>query len=88
MRADRDGAKVLVVQGLADQVMPAASEAACDVAKLQAEGVTPMICSDTLATHDTILERKIEHGVAWAEAAAAGAALPTCTTTSLPACTP
>ena len=86
--ADPAGAKVLVIQGLADQVMPAASEAACVVAKLAADGVPPAICSDTLATHDTVLERKIEHGAAWAEAAVTGAALPTCPTTTLPACTP
>lgn len=86
--ADPAGARVLVIQGLADQVMPAASEAACAVAKLRAEGVTPAVCSDALATHDTILERKIEHGVAWAEAAATGVAPPTCATTTLPTCTP
>ncbi|MEO7092099.1 MAG: hypothetical protein ABI175_02535, partial [Polyangiales bacterium] len=32
--ADAQGARVLIAQGLADQVMPAAGEAACDVAKL------------------------------------------------------
>lgn len=86
--ADPAGAAVLIVQGLGDQVMPAASEAACDVAKLHAEGVTPDVCSDTFATHDTILERKIEHGVAWAEAAVAGQPRPACASSFLPACTP
>jgi hypothetical protein len=78
-----------VVQGLGDQVMPAASEAACDVAKLRAEGVMPEVCSDTFATHDTILERKIEHAANWAEAVAFGnVPAPSCSSTFLPACTP
>ncbi|HUQ02322.1 MAG TPA: hypothetical protein VM261_07475 [Kofleriaceae bacterium] len=87
--ADPVGARVLVVQGLGDQVMPAASEAACDVAKLRAEGLMPDVCSDTFATHDSILERKIEHAAAWAEAVAFGnVAAPTCSSTFLPPCTP
>lgn len=86
--ADPAGAAVLVIQGLGDQVMPAASEAACDVAKLRAEGVVPDVCSDSFATHDTVLERKIEHAIAWAEAAVAGAPRPTCTSTFLPPCAP
>jgi hypothetical protein len=86
--ADPAGARVLIVQGLGDQVMPAASQAACDVAKLRAEGVTPEVCSDTFATHDTVLERKIEHAAAWAEAAATGAATPACASSFLPTCAP
>lgn len=86
--ADPSGADVLIVQGLGDQVMPAASEAACDVAKLRSEGVEPTVCSDTFATHDTILEGKIEHAVAWAEAAATGAARPSCSSSFLPPCSP
>jgi hypothetical protein len=71
------------------QVRLAASEAACDVATLRAEGVTPEVCSDTFATHDTILERKIEHAASWAESVAFGnVAAPTCSSTFLPACTP
>jgi pimeloyl-ACP methyl ester carboxylesterase len=88
LTADAAGAPVLIVQGQGDQVMPAASEAACVAAKLRAEGVTPTICTDTFATHDTILERKIEHAAAWAEAAATGAPRPTCSTSTLPACAP
>ncbi len=86
--ADPAGARVLIVQGLGDQVMPAASQAACDVAKLRAEGVVPEVCSDTFATHDTVLERKIEHAAAWAEAVATGAPAPSCASSFLPACTP
>jgi len=86
--ADPLGADVLIVQGLGDQVMPAASEAACDVAKLRAEGVEPSVCSDTFATHDTILEAKIEHALSWTEAAASGAARPICSSSFLPPCDP
>jgi hypothetical protein len=86
--ADPAGARVLVAQGLADQVMPAATEAACDVAKLRAEGVTPELCVDDLATHDTVLERKIEGVVAWVEAVVAGAPAPVCGAQQLPACSP
>ncbi|MEO8706977.1 MAG: hypothetical protein ABI867_43520 [Kofleriaceae bacterium] len=84
--ADPAGARVLIAQGLADQVMPAAGEAACDVAKLRAEGVEPQLCTDNLATHDTVLEKKIEDVVAWVEAILTGATPPVCSQTSLPAC--
>lgn len=86
VHADPAGAPVLIIQGLGDQVMPAASEAACDVAKLAAEGVTAEVCSDTFATHDTVLERKIEHALAWAEAAVSDLPHPACSSTFLPAC--
>ncbi|MDB4963744.1 MAG: hypothetical protein JWP01_3743 [Myxococcales bacterium] len=85
--ADPAGARVLIVQGLADQVMPAAGEAACDVAKLRAEGVEPTICADATATHDTVLECRIEDVVAWIEAVITGSPVPTCGSSSLPACT-
>lgn len=84
--ADPAGARVLVVQGLADQVMPAAGEAACGIDKLRAEGLSPAICTDALATHDTVLERRIEDVVAWIEAVATGAAAPSCGSQTLPAC--
>jgi hypothetical protein len=83
--ADPAGARVLISQGLGDQVMPAAGEAACDVAKLRAEGVQPDILTDNLATHDTILERKIEDVAAWVEAVVTGATPPTFSS-QLPAC--
>jgi pimeloyl-ACP methyl ester carboxylesterase len=86
VRADPAGARVLIVQGLADQVMPAAGEAACDVAKLRAEGVEPELCTDTTATHDSVLEKKIEDTVAWIEAVATGAPAPSCGSQTLPAC--
>ncbi len=85
--ADPAGARVLIAQGLADQVMPAAGEAACVVAKLRTEGVEPAICSDSAATHDTILERRIEDVVAWVEAIATGSPTPICASQTLPTCT-
>lgn len=84
--ADAQGARVLITQGLADQVMPAAGEAACDVAKLRAEGVQPDLCTDASSTHDTILEKKIEDVVAWTEAVITGATPPVCASQTLPAC--
>jgi alpha-beta hydrolase superfamily lysophospholipase len=84
--ADAAGAPVLIAQGLADQVMPAAGEAACVVDKLQAEGITPAICSDSTATHDSVLERRIEDVVGWIEATVDGVAPPTCDSQFLPAC--
>ena len=84
--ADPAGARVLIVQGLADQVMPAAGEAACDVAKLRTEGVEPELCTDGSATHDSVLERKIEDVVAWIEAVVTGAQAPACSSQTLPAC--
>jgi hypothetical protein len=84
--ADPTGARVLIAQGLNDQVMPAAGEAACGVAKLRAEGVQPELCTDSAATHDTVLEKKIEDVVAWTEAVATGAAPPVCASQTLPAC--
>ena len=83
--ADPHGARVMIMQGLADQVMPAAGEAACDVAKLRAEGVEPTVCTDTTATHDTVLEKRIEDVVAWIEAVVTNAPIPACSQ-NLPAC--
>ncbi len=84
--ADPTGARVLIAQGLADQVMPAAGEAACDVAKLRAEGVSPELCTDATATHDTVLANKIEDVVAWTEARIMGTTPPVCASQTLPAC--
>ena len=84
--ADPAGARVLIAQGLNDQVMPAAGEAACDVAKLRAEGVQPDLCIDSAATHDSVLEKRIEDVVAWTEAVATGAVPVQCAPQALPAC--
>jgi intracellular sulfur oxidation DsrE/DsrF family protein len=65
--------------------MPAAGEAACDVVKLRADGVEPTVCTDTLATHDTVLEKRIEDVVAWIEAVVTNTPEPACSQ-NLPAC--
>ncbi len=86
---DAQGARVMIVQGLGDQVMPPAKEAACSVAKLRAAGVEPDICTDQTATHDTILERQIEGIVTWMEDVVSGSSTPTvCGSTTMPSCSP
>jgi pimeloyl-ACP methyl ester carboxylesterase len=84
--ADPAGAPVMIVHGLGDQVMPAASEAACVVAKLHADGVQPTLCTDATATHASVLGRRIGDAVRWMEAAIAGTARPSCASQTLPAC--
>lgn len=84
--ADPAGARVMIAQGLADQVMPAAGEAACDVAKLRAEGVQPELCTDFAATHETIVGVAITNVAAWTEAVVTNAAPPACAGPALPAC--
>ncbi len=87
--ADPSGAKVLFVQGLLDYVMPPQSEAACNVAKLIGDGVTPQVCVDPTAQHTTVVGPNMDFAITWVEALLAGNALPSCTTTGvLPPCTP
>jgi pimeloyl-ACP methyl ester carboxylesterase len=83
---DPAGAPVLVVQGLADTVMPPAEEAACNVDALQAGGLTPTVCTDSAATHTDVVARNIAFGITWAQAIVAGTAAPACTASALPAC--
>lgn len=84
--ADPAGARVLIAQGLADQVMPAAGEAACDVDKLRFEGAAPDLCTDLFATHESVVDTKIVEVAAWVEALATGAPAPSCSQQFLPAC--
>ncbi len=88
LHADPQGAPVLMVQGLADQIMLPAEEAACTIDKLVAEGVTPDVCTDSTATHATVLPRNLMTGIAWARAVLEGTAKPSCTSTGMPSCTP
>jgi acetyl esterase/lipase len=85
---DPTGAKVLFVQGLADIVMTPAQEGACNMAKLTADGLTPQLCTDTTATHTNVTQRNINFAIGWAQAVATGGALPTCSSSGMPACTP
>src|SRR5581483_6235380 len=87
--ADPQGAPVLYVQGLNDIIMPAAEEAACNVEKLNADGIVPALCVDGSADHTTVVEREASYVVKWVDATLSHAALPVCPATgSLPACTP
>ncbi len=84
--ADPAGAAVMIVHGLADQVMSAAKEAACVVAKLRTEGVEPTLCTDATATHASVLGRRIGDAVRWLEAAIDGTVSPSCASQTLPSC--
>jgi len=77
---------VLIVQGLADQIMPAASEAACDADLLRGGGNTVEVCADLLATHLTVVGAHVADAVAWGEAALAGGVRPACDLATLPPC--
>ena len=79
---------MLIVQGLADQIMPAASEATCDAERLRGDGATVEVCADLLATHLTVVGAHVADAVAWGEAALAGGVRPTCDLVTLPACQP
>jgi pimeloyl-ACP methyl ester carboxylesterase len=87
--ADPNGPPILYVQGLADPIMPPASEAACNIAKLQADGVSPQVCTDLEAIHTNVVGRNMAFALQWAQALLGGDALPACPSSSgMPACTP
>jgi len=86
--ADPKGPPILYVQGLADIIMPPASEAACNIAKLQQDGVTPQVCVDPDAQHTTVVGRNMDFAIPWALALLGGQPLPTCSGAGMPACTP
>jgi dienelactone hydrolase len=88
LTADSSGPPMLYVQGLADYIMPPASEAACNIAKLQADGVSPQVCVDALAQHTNVVGRNMDFALQWGEAVLKGDALPTCSAAGMPACTP
>jgi hypothetical protein len=88
LTADRNGAPVLYVQGLLDEIMPAASEAACNLQKLAADGVVPELCVDPTADHLTIVHQNIAFAISWGEAILAGTPPPSCDPASLPVCIP
>lgn len=88
LHADPQGAPVLMVQGLADQIMLPAEEAACTIDKLTADGVTPDVCLDATATHTSVVPRNVMTGIAWAQAQVDGTAKPACSSVGMPSCTP
>lgn len=86
---DMAGARVLLLQGGLDNVMPAAEEAACVTDKLRGDGVSVEVCFDTGAVHSNIIDRQKAHAAKWLDAALAGITPPACpSTAALPACTP
>jgi dienelactone hydrolase len=89
LTADPNGPPMLYVQGLADVIMPPASEAACNLVKLAKDGVTPQVCVDAQALHTNVVGRNMDFALSWAFALLGNEALPTsCPSTGLPACTP
>jgi dienelactone hydrolase len=82
------GAKVLYVQGLMDTIMPPASEAACNLEVLEYAGVTPQVCTDAQASHQTVVARNMDFALQWGQALLSGAILPSCSNAGMPACTP
>jgi predicted esterase len=84
--ADPHQGPVLLVQGLLDAIMPAASEAACNYATLQTSGVDVDTCVFASADHTDIMDQHAS-GVAWAESVLAGGPRAECDqSTQLPAC--
>ena len=86
--ADPNGPPILFVQGLADLIMPAASEAACNLDKLKADGVTPQVCVDFIADHETVVGRNMDFALSWGTALLNGQTRPACSSAGLPSCTP
>jgi dienelactone hydrolase len=77
---------ILLVQGLADLIMPAASEAACNYATLKSADMDIDTCVFASADHTDIMNQH-PSGVAWAESVLAGGARAECDpSTQLPAC--
>ncbi len=86
---DSSGAPVLYVQGLADYVMPAPAEAACNIAYLASHGVTPQVCVDPAAQHETVVGRNMDFVIPWVQARLANEQAPACTATGvMPPCIP
>ncbi len=88
LTADPNGPPTLYVQGLSDLIMPAASEAACNLQKLAGDGVAPQVCVDAAAQHTDVVPRNIDFALGWGQAVLAGTTPPACSAAGMPACTP
>ena len=86
LHGDPKGAPVLLVQGLLDQVMPPADEAACTIATMKADGVAVQVCVDGLATHQSVVGRNMDFALVWAEKVLSGKAPPSCSALGMPPC--
>jgi cephalosporin-C deacetylase-like acetyl esterase len=78
LTADSSGAPILLLQGLADTVLPPVTEAACIVQKLTNEGANLQVCVDAIAQHTDVTNRNIGFAIAWAQARLDGTAPPGC----------
>jgi pimeloyl-ACP methyl ester carboxylesterase len=85
LAADPKGAPILYVQGMMDTVMPVSEEAACNAAKLRADGANLTVCTDSMATHANVVQRNIAATILRIEAMLAGKPAGDCKDT-LPAC--
>jgi len=89
LTGDPKGAPILFIQGIADTIMPAASEAACNLDKLHADGVTPQVCTDLTAVHTNVVPRNIGFALSWGQAILQKGTLPACPSSDgMPSCTP
>lgn len=88
LTADPAGAPVLLIQGLADQIMIPAEEAACNIVKLEADGVTPTVCTDLMAVHTSVVSRNMDFAIKWGTAKLEGSQEPACSSFGMPQCTP
>ncbi len=86
--ADKSGAPVLFIQGLADQIMVPYQEAACNLDKLSKEGVNAQVCADFSATHTSVVGRNADFAIAWGQAVLSGGARPSCSSFGMPPCSP
>jgi hypothetical protein len=85
---DPQAGPVMIVQGLEDQVMAPANEAACIDQELVGDGVDTSTCVLPSASHTNIMDNA-NLGLAWTESVLAGGTRATCNTgASLPACQP
>ena len=85
LTGDRQGAHVLVVEGLSDTTVSPAN-VKCVVDKLNADGVTPQVCTDGAAQHLDVTQRNAKLALDWVDALIDGTAMPTCDGSGLPAC--
>jgi hypothetical protein len=85
---DPQAGPTLIVQGLLDQIMAPANEAACIDQELVAAGVDASTCVVPFADHSNIMDNHAL-GAAWAESIVDGGPRATCDQTfQLPACQP
>ena len=85
---DPQAGPVLLVQGLEDQIMAPANEAACIDQELVGDGVDTSTCVLPSASHTNIMDNA-NLGLAWTESVLGGGPRATCDTgASLPACQP